>query len=105
MPTEQEPNSMEEKRVLIVDSNAVTQQARAKVLRAHGVHVQTADSIHQAELLWSPGLFNLIMLDLRENGADAMAFWRKVKRESPRQHIVRLGGPFVLRQAQHSRAA
>ena len=105
MPTEQEPNSMEEKRVLIVDSNAVTQQARAKVLRAHGVHVQTADSIHQAELLWSPGLFNLIMLDVRENSAEAIAFWRRVKRDAPRQRILRLGPPFVLRQSQNSRAA
>ena len=104
MPTEQEPD-IEEKRVLLIDSNPTTQQARAKVLRAHGVHVQTADSIQQAELLWSPGFFNLIMLDVRENSAEAIAFWRRVKRDSPRQRVLRLGPPFVLRQTQHSRAA
>ena len=54
MAAEQE-SEIHEKRVLLIDSNPTTQQARAKLLRAHGVHVQTADSIQQAELLWSPG--------------------------------------------------
>jgi CheY-like chemotaxis protein len=101
----EQESEIHEKRVLLIDSNPTTQQARAKLLRAHGVHVQTADSIQQAELLWSPGFFNLIMLDVRENSAEAIAFWRRVKRDSPRQRVLRLGPPFVLRQTQHSRAA
>ena len=104
MAAEQE-SEIHEKRVLLIDSNPKTQQARAKLLRAHGVYVQTADSIQEAELLWSPGFFNLIMLDIRENSAEAIAFWRRVKRESPQQRILRLGAPSVIHRVQNSGAA
>jgi hypothetical protein len=37
-------------RVLIIDSNHTTQEAHAKIWRAQGVNVQTADSVDQAEM-------------------------------------------------------
>jgi hypothetical protein len=48
----------------------------------------------------------LILLDVRENSAAAMAFWRRVKHQSPRQRILILGRPFLVHQEdEHPRAA
>jgi hypothetical protein len=48
------------KNVLIVDGNEAMQRVRARVLRSHGVHVHTAKSVTEAELLWVPDFFDLV---------------------------------------------
>jgi hypothetical protein len=46
------------KNVLIIDGNEAMQQLRARVLRSRGVHVHTAKSVTEAELLWVPDFFD-----------------------------------------------
>jgi CheY-like chemotaxis protein len=53
------------KNVLIIDGSEAMQQLRARVLRSRGVHVHTAKSVTEAELLWVPDFFDLVLLDVR----------------------------------------
>jgi CheY-like chemotaxis protein len=81
------------KNVLIIDSNEAMQKQRASVLRSHGVDVHLARSVAEAELLWIPDFFDLVLLDVRERSREAVAFWRTIRRQHPRQRISFLVGP------------
>ena len=81
------------KNVLIIDGNEAMQTLRARVLRSHGVHVHTATNVQEAELLWAPDFFDLVLLDVRHRSKEAVAFWRKIRRERPEQRIRFLVGP------------
>ncbi len=84
---------MATKNVLIVDGNEAMQNMRASVLRSHGVHVHLAKSVSEAKLLWVPDFFDLVLLDMRQRSKEAVAFWRTIRREHPRQRISFLVGP------------
>jgi DNA-binding NtrC family response regulator len=81
------------KNVLIIDSNQAMQKLRARVLRSRGVHVHMAKSVIEAELLWVPDFFDLVLLDVRQRSKEAVAFWRTIRREHPRQRMCFLLGP------------
>jgi response regulator RpfG family c-di-GMP phosphodiesterase len=81
------------KNVLIVDSNETMQKLRARVLRSRGVHVHTAKSVTEAEVLWVPDFFDLVLLDVRQRSQEAVEFWRTIRRQHPRQRISFLVGP------------
>jgi DNA-binding NtrC family response regulator len=84
---------MATKNVLIIDGNEAMQNMRARVLRSHGVHVHLARSVIEAGLLWVPDFFDLVLLDVRQRSKEAVAFWRTIRREHPRQRISFLVGP------------
>jgi CheY-like chemotaxis protein len=77
----------------MIDSNQAMQQLRAGVLRSRGVHVHLAKDIIEAELLWVPDFFDLVLLDVRQRSKEAVAFWRTIRREHPRQRMSFLVGP------------
>ena len=81
------------KNVLIVDGNEAMQKLRAKVLRSRGVHVHVAKSVAEAELLWVPDFFDLVLLDVRQRSREAVEFWRTIRHQHPRQRISFLVGP------------
>jgi CheY-like chemotaxis protein len=81
------------KNVLIMDDNETMQKLRAHVLRSRGVHVHTAKSVAEAELLWVPDFFDLVLLDVRQRSKEAVEFWRTIRRQHPRQRISFLVGP------------
>jgi len=81
------------KNVLIIDGNEAMQKLRARVLRSRGVHVHTAKSVAEAELLWAPDFFDLILLDVRQRSKEAVAFWRTIRRQHPGQRMRFLVGP------------
>jgi len=81
------------KNVLIIDGNEAMQQLRARVLRSRGVHVHTATSVTEAELLWVPDFFDLVLLGVRQRSEEAVEFWRTIRRQHPRQRISFLVGP------------
>ena len=85
--------SMGTKHVLIIDGNEAMQQLRARVLRSRGVHVHTANSVTEAELLWVPDFFDLILLDVNQRSKEAVEFWRTIRRQYPGQRIRFLVGP------------
>ena len=84
------------KNVLIIDSNEAMQQLRARVLRSRGVHVHTAKNVTEAELLWVPDFFDLVLLDVRQRSKEAVEFWRMIRRQHPGQRIRFLVGPRYL---------
>jgi DNA-binding NtrC family response regulator len=61
------------KNVLIIDGNEAMQQLSARLLRSRGVHVHTAKRAAEAELLWVPDFFDLVMLDVRQS---PQKWWR-----------------------------
>ncbi len=81
------------KNVLIVDGNESMQKLRARVLKSHGVHVHTAKSVTEAELLWVPDFFDLVLLDVRQRSEEAVEFWRTIRRQHPGQRMRFLVGP------------
>jgi CheY-like chemotaxis protein len=81
------------KNVLIVDSNETMQKLRARVLRSRGVQVHTAKSVTEAELLWVPDFFDLVLLDVRQRSKEAVEFWRTIRRHHPGQRMRFLVGP------------
>lgn len=78
---------MATKNVLIIDGNEAMQNLRANVLRSHGVHVHLARNVAEAELLWVPDFFDLVLLDVRQRSKEAVAFWRTIRHQHPRQRI------------------
>jgi response regulator RpfG family c-di-GMP phosphodiesterase len=87
------PVQIATKNVLIIHGNEAMHNARARVLRSHGVHVYLAESIPEAQLLWVPDFFDLVLLDVRQRSKEAVAFWRTIRRQHPRQRISFLVGP------------
>ncbi len=81
------------KNVLIIDGNEAMQTLRAHVLRSRGVQVHTAKSVTEAELLWVPDFFDLVLLDVRQRSKEAVQFWRTIRRQHPGQRIRFLVGP------------
>jgi len=81
------------KNVLIIDGNEAMQKLRASVLRIRGVQVHTAESVTEAELLWVPDFFDLVLLDVRQRSKEAVAFLRPIRRQHPGQRISFLVGP------------
>jgi hypothetical protein len=55
--------------------------------------VHTAKSVTEAELLWVPDFFDLVLLDARQRSNEAVEFWRTIRRQYPRQRIRFMVGP------------
>ena len=84
------------KKVLLIDRCQATREARAAVLRTHGVEVHEAEEISSARFLWQPHVYDLVMLDVRRHSpGEALEFYEQIRRADPRQRIVFLVGPPV----------
>jgi|GEM_PF-1209500 len=82
------------KRVLLIDPNQPTSDARVSVLQSHGVKVDVADSLQAARFLWRPKVYDLILLDVRRQFAgEALAFYEQIRDKSPGQRFAFLIGP------------
>jgi hypothetical protein len=51
--------------ILLIDSFQPTRNARAAVLRMHGIDADTAENLHEARLLCQAGTYNLVLIDVR----------------------------------------
>ena len=84
------------KTVLLIDANRPTREARAAVLRSHGIEVQDAASLRTARFLWQPNVFDLILLDVRRHlPGEALEFYEQIRSASPTEHFAFLVGPPV----------
>jgi CheY-like chemotaxis protein len=82
------------KKVLLIDSCQVSCEARASVLRNHGVEVHAAADLSGARFLWHPNVYRLIMLDVRRySPGDALEFCEQIREASPHERIAFLVGP------------
>ncbi len=84
----------DDKKLLLIDSHQPTRNARANVLRSHGIGVETTDSLQVARTLWRTKLYDLILLDARGYlPGEARDFYLEIKHASPRKRVVFLVGP------------
>ena len=81
------------KKVLLIDRFQATREARAAVLRTHGVEVHEAEEISAAISL-ATSVYDLVMLDVRRySPAEALEFYEQIRAADPRQRIVFFTGP------------
>ena len=83
-----------DKKVLLIDRCEATREARAAVLRSHGVEVHEAERLSTARFLWQPNVYDLVMLDVRRYASEeTREFYEQIKGASPRQQFAFLMGP------------
>jgi len=81
-------------KVLLIDRCQATREARAAVLRSHGVEVHEVEHLSTARFLWQPNVYNLVMFDIRRySREEALEFYEQIRAADPRQRIVFLTGP------------
>src|SRR5713101_6164078 len=67
--------ALADKKVLLIDRCQATREARAAVLRSHGVEVHEAERLSTARFLWQPNVYDLVMLDgAQANTYDALLY-------------------------------
>jgi hypothetical protein len=82
------------KKVLLIDRCQATREARAAVLRSHGVEVHQAEELSAARFLWQPNIYGLVMLDVRRySPAEAFEFYEQIRDAHSRQCCAFLLGP------------
>ncbi len=87
-------SALADKKVLLIDRSQATRDARAAVLRSHGVEVHEAEEISAARFLWQPNVYDLVMLDVRRySPEETRDFYGEIKGASPQQQFAFLMGP------------
>jgi len=87
---------LEGKTVLLIDRNQRTREARASVLRSHGIQVHEAESLQAARFLWQPNVYDLILLNVRRHlPGEALEFYEQIRSASPNEQFAFLVGPPV----------
>src|SRR5882724_9955922 len=97
-PPRRDRTVLADKKVLLIDRFQATREARAAVLRSHGVEVHEAEEIPTARFLWQPHVYDLVMLDVRRySPAEALEFYEQIRAADPRQQFAfLLGSPRYL---------
>ena len=80
------------KRILLVVSDDVRRDLRARVLRKLGADVECAADISEARSLWRADSYNLVLLDVLREGGNAEEFCAEVKAAKPPQAVAFLVG-------------
>jgi CheY-like chemotaxis protein len=80
------------KRILLVVSDDVRRDLRARVLRKMGTDVECAADISEARSLWRADSFNLVLLDVVCDGYDVEEFCAEIKAAKPPQAVAFLVG-------------
>jgi DNA-binding NtrC family response regulator len=78
--------------LLVVDDEPTFLSLMTKGLRAEGYKVTPAVCLKEAESLFQPGEFALVLLDLFLKDGDGLSFLRKIMEKSPGQPIVMISG-------------
>jgi CheY-like chemotaxis protein len=80
------------KRILLVVSDDVRRDLRARVLRKLGADVECAADMSEARTLWRADTFNLVLLDVIGDARNVEEFCADVKGATPPQAIAFLVG-------------
>lgn len=80
------------KRILLVVSDDVRRDLRARVLRKLGADVECAADISEARSLWRADSYNLVLLDVLRDARNAKEFCTEVKAAKPPQTVAFLVG-------------
>ena len=80
------------KRILLVVSDDVRRDLRARVFRKLGLDVECAADISEARSLWRADSYNLVLLDVDREACNAEKFCIEVKAAKPPQTVAFLIG-------------
>ena len=80
------------KRILLVVSDDVRRDLRARVLQKLGADVDCAADISEARSLWRADSYNLVLLDVARDARNAEEFCADVKAAKPPQAVAFLVG-------------
>jgi CheY-like chemotaxis protein len=80
------------KRILLVVSDDVRRDLRARVLRKLGADVECAADISEARSLWRADSYNLVLLDVVRDARNAEEFCAELKAAKPPQAVAFLVG-------------
>jgi CheY-like chemotaxis protein len=73
--------------ILLLDDAPVKGVARARQLIRRGFHVVLAATIQQAESLWKPDHYIVVLVSMRKNLRHAVEFCNRIKKKYPQQTI------------------
>ncbi len=81
-------------RVLLVGSDCGGQDLRARILRDHGIDVDVAKDVGAARALWRPGVYDLVLIDLRLHWPGEVQEWcEEIRQAGSDARIAFLTGP------------
>jgi CheY-like chemotaxis protein len=79
--------------ILLVDDRPRSLVARAEHLMRRGFEVELASTLEQAESLWRPGRYILVLFAVRKHLLRAAECCERMKQQPPRQMIGMLVAP------------
>jgi CheY-like chemotaxis protein len=80
------------KRVLLLDSYPTKRDMRARMLRQLGVDVDVAADVSEARSLWQADSYNLMLVDVLNDGVKVQEFCDEVRGAKPPQKVAFLVG-------------
>lgn len=84
--------ALPKKKVLLIVPNMSKRNLRASVLRKHGLEVVCASRVSDARMLWHPLTYDLVLLDARNDHANATELCVEMRSQAPKQRIAFLVG-------------
>lgn len=98
------PGGPHKKRVLLVDTSRTKRELRAEVMRKLGMEVDCAADIPEARNWWKADLYDLVLINVEEEGGHRDRFCEDVRSVTPRQPLAFLvGKPGYLADSPNSR--
>jgi CheY-like chemotaxis protein len=86
------PGAVKKKRVLLVDASQTKRELRAEVMRKLGVDVDCAADIAEARIWWRAALYDLVLINMKEEHGHRDKFCDDVRSATPPQRLAFLVG-------------
>ncbi|HUC30878.1 MAG TPA: response regulator [Candidatus Acidoferrum sp.] len=82
------PSDLKRKRVLLVDTSRTKRDLRAEVMRKLGVDVDCAADIPEARCWWRADLYDLVLINVEQDGGHRDRFCEDIRSVSPPQALA-----------------
>ena len=86
------PDTVKKKRVLLIDTSQAKRDVRADVMRKLGIDVDSAADIAEARAWWRPALYDLVLINMKEERGQRDRFCDDVRSATPSQRLAFLVG-------------
>lgn len=86
------PVAVKKKRVLLVDTSHAKRDLRAEVLRKRGMYVDSAADMAEARSWWRPGLYDLVLINMKRGKGQRDKFCDDLRSATPQQRLAFLVG-------------
>jgi len=75
----------DDRRILLLDANSNSREARTKALRDRGAQVDCAAGAEDARIVWKPGSHEVVLIEFRNAGEEIHDFYRYARLNSRKQ--------------------